>query len=268
VSGEHLIAVDSGFVIEEDGTSWKVTAGVTKWDRDLVLKLRYRHPHVARLFGLTRAGSAPAGRSLNGSAAPWSERSMELERLPAQPAPRSTKTRGRPKLRTGPPRLTVALFSSARRTIEGEFARCTRFDGLETGGWLFAEPSRGWHQEIEVRIASGPGEGAGHGSHAHQPSSDYPETEADFARNGADHLCRVGDWHSHPSSGRAEPSDGDLDAWQNCFLVANEKRSVAYYVGLIAALDDSQGRARMSLGAWCLSWDSFGRVTYEPARVT
>jgi proteasome lid subunit RPN8/RPN11 len=256
----HLTAVDSGFVIEDDGTNWKVTAGVTKWDRELVLKLCERHPHVKRLFGLN--GSSPAGRSL-GRATSWAERSVDLERLPAH----GTKTRGRPKLRTGPPRLTVALYSSARRTIEEEFARCTRFDGLETGGWLFAERSRNWQKEIEVRIASGPGEGAGHSSHAYQPSSDYQETEVDFARNGADHLCRVGDWHSHPGK-VAEPSDGDLNAWQNCFLVASEKRNVAYYVGLIAAKDDNRPLAPLRLRAWCLSWDSLGRITYEPARVT
>jgi Prokaryotic homologs of the JAB domain len=264
VSVGHLTAVESGFVIDDDGTTWKVIAGVTKWDRDVVLKLRERHLHVSRLFGLT--GSALTGRSRSRSA-PWAERSSDVSTLPAPPTPRSTKTRRRPKLRTGTPRLTVALFSSARRTIEEEFARCTRFDGLETGGWLFAERSRSWQKEIEVRIASGPGEGAGHSSHAYQPTSDYQETEADFARSGADHICRVGDWHSHPSSSRAEPSDGDLDAWQNCFLAANEKHNVAFYVGLIAALDNSHGRARMRLGAWCLSWDSLGRVTYEPARV-
>jgi proteasome lid subunit RPN8/RPN11 len=208
------------------------------------------------------------GRSHGRSAAPWAERSAELRRLPASPAPRSTKTRGRPKLRTGPPRLTVALSRSARRTIEDEFRTVTRDGGVETGGWLYAPASRSWHTTIEVRCASLPGEGARHGTHAYAPSSDYQQQEQAFAGMGDDHMCRVGDWHSHPSK-HAVPSDADLDVWQNCFLVANEKRNVAYYVGVIAALDNSGNStlARMRLGAWCLSWDSLDRVTYEPARI-
>jgi proteasome lid subunit RPN8/RPN11 len=249
----HLTAVESGFIVDEDGTTFRVTAGVTRWNGEMA-KLCVRHPHVRRLFGLT--GNALGGRSLDDSTGRWAERS----------APRGTKMRGRPKLRTGPPRLTVALSSSARRTIETEFSATTRFDGLETGGWLFAPATRGWHTDIEVRVATGPGEGAGHSARAYQPSGDYRETEADFTRDGAD-LCRIGDWHSHPDK-HARPSDRDLDCWQNCFLVANEKRDVARYVGLIAALDDSARLPRMRLRAWCLSWDSFGRVTYEPAGIS
>jgi hypothetical protein len=254
----HLTAVESGFVVDEDGTTFKVTAGVTRWNGEMA-KLCVRHPHVRRLFGLN--GTALAGRSLDGSAGRWADRSADRS------APRVTAMRGRPKLRAGPQRLTVALSSSARRTIEDEFSATTRFDGLETGGWLFAPVTRGWHKDIEVRVATVPGDGARHGSHSYAPSGDYSETEADFTRNGAGHLCRVGDWHSHPGT-IAEPSDRDLDCWQNCFLVANEKRDVAFYVGMIAALDDSARLPRMRLRAWCLSFDSFDRVTYEPAGIS
>src|SRR5438874_10661210 len=49
-----------------------------------------------------------------------------------EPAPRRTRTRGLPKLRTGPPRLTVTLGSSARRSIDGEFYAATGCEGVET----------------------------------------------------------------------------------------------------------------------------------------
>jgi integrative and conjugative element protein (TIGR02256 family) len=260
VSG-FVVAVKSGRVLV-DGRLHEIIAGVTGWD-DQCPELR--DPEVAALFGKSPGLHASAGRSLERTRA----RSSNVTTLPPPPkqAPsRSSKTHGRPKLREGEPRLTVALSGSARRTIEDEFYAVTRAGGVETGGWLYGERGRTWKRTIAVAIARPPGRGAVHGPHSFSPSGDYQQEEQGFARIGADHLCRVGDWHSHPSKG-AEPSDGDLDVWTNCFLVANEKRGVAYYVGLIAALDDSRGFARMRLGAFCLSYDSFGRVIYEPASI-
>jgi len=132
-----------------------------------------------------------------------------------------------------------------------------------SGGWLFAPTSRGWHKEIEVRVATGPGKGAKHSPSSYEPTADYLDTEERFARNGADHLVRIGDWHSHACSS-SDPSDNDLDAWQNCVLRANERRGVSRYVELIAA-EDMGSFPRMRLHAFCLSYVSFGRVVCEPA---
>jgi JAB domain-containing protein similar to deubiquitination enzymes len=188
-------------------------------------------------------------------------------KLPAQPSAAShrTRTRGTPALLKGPPRLTVALGSSARRTIEEEFLSTTRVDGYETGGWLFAEPSRSWHKSIEVRLAGGPGKGAKRGPSSFQPD-DYRQAEEQLAWDGAGRLCRVGDWHSHPGYDTA-PSVGDLDVWQTCFVRANEDRGVGFYVGLIAALN-REGFPRMQLAAYVLSYDRFGRVVCEPPTLT
>jgi proteasome lid subunit RPN8/RPN11 len=183
-------------------------------------------------------------------------------RRDTSPPATCTKMRGTPRLRKGPPRLTVALGSSARRAIEEEFLSTTRVDGYETGGWLFAEPSRSWDKSIEVRLATGPGEGARRGRSSYEPS-DYHQAEEQLARDGADHLCRVGDWHSHPGHDTT-PSSSDLDVWQTCFVRANEKRGVSFYVGLIAALN-RQGFPRMRLNAYALSYDRSGRVVCEPA---
>jgi proteasome lid subunit RPN8/RPN11 len=180
----------------------------------------------------------------------------------ASPTPHRTKTWGTPRLSKGLARLTVTLGPSARRTIEEEFLSSTRVDGCETGGWLFAEPSRSWHRSIEVRLATGPGEGAKRGRSSFQPDN-YQQAEQQLARDGADHLCRVGDWHSHPGY-NAAPSSSDLDVWQTCFVCANEDRGVGFYVGLIAALN-CQGFPRMRLNAYVLSYDQFGRVVCEPA---
>jgi hypothetical protein len=87
-----------------------------------------------------------------------------------------------------------------------------------------------------------------------------------LVRDGADRVCRVGDWHSHPGYD-ARPSDGDLDAWQSCFVCANEDRGVGYYVGLIAT-SNRDGFPRMRLAAYVLSYGQFGRVVCEPANLT
>ena len=97
-----------------------------------------------------RGGQGPAGQSLRERQAPASLLDAH-ERAPA-----STRTHGRPTLRKGPPRLTVALGSSARRTIEAEFLSTTRAAGVESGGWLYAPASRSWDKEVEIRLASTP----------------------------------------------------------------------------------------------------------------
>jgi hypothetical protein len=176
-----------------------------------------------------------------------------------------TKTRGTPRLLNGSPRLTVALSSSARRTIDDEFFAITRSNGLETGGWLFGETSRSW-KEIGVRFALGPGKGARHGSHAYQPTADYLQVEEELARNGAEGLCRIGDWHSHVGDS-AEPSPADLDVWQTCFLRANEKHGAAYYLGLIVAEGNRGGVVRPKFKAFALRYDQLDRVVCEPANL-
>jgi hypothetical protein len=159
------------------------------------------------------AGETTAGRRRRGT----------LTRDTVTVAPRSglaqlsptlhrTRTRGTPGLSKRPARLTVTLGASARRAIEEEFLSTTRVDGYETGGWLFAEPSRSWHKSIEVRVAGGPGKGAKRGSSSFQPDN-YQQAEQQLAHDGAGHVCRVGDWHSHPGYD-ATPSVGDLDVWQ------------------------------------------------------
>jgi hypothetical protein len=47
--------------------------------------------------------------------------------------------------------------------------------------------------------------------------------------------------------------------------MANKKRGVASYVGLIVAGDDSRGFVRAKFSPFCLSLDSFDRVVCEPA---
>lgn len=176
-----------------------------------------------------------------------------------------TKTRGTPQLRKGPPRLTVALSESARRVILEEFGTATRSHGVETGGWLYAPVSRSWDKTIDVRIAGGPGKGAEHSPSSYGPTADYPQVEEELARNGGEHFARVGDWHSHTGTS-AEPSPADLDAWQSCFVRANERRGVSHYVGLIAAQDKHS--SRIQLHPFVLSYDQFDRVIAEPARLT
>ena len=209
------------------------------------------------------AGETTAGRRRRGT----------LTRDTVTVAPRSglaqlsptlhrTRTRGTPGLSKGPARLAVTLGSSAQHTIEEEFLSTTRVDGCETGGWLFAEPSRSWHKSIEVRLAGGPGKGAKRGRSSFQPDN-YQQAEEQLARDGAGRLCRVGDWHSHPGHDTT-PSSSDLDVWQTCFVRANEKRGVSFYVGIVAGLN-RQGFPRMRLNAYLLSYDQFGRVVCEPA---
>ena len=77
----------------------------------------------------------------------------------------------------------------------------------------------------------------------------------------------MGDWHSHPGR-NAGASDGDIDAWLKSFLVANEKRGVASYVGLIVAEDDSRSVVRAKFEAFALSYDRSGRVVCEPANLS
>jgi len=79
-----------------------------------------------------RGAQRSAGQSLGEPQAPDSLLDAR-ERAPAR-----VRTHGRPSLRKGLPRLTVALGSSARRTIEEEFLSTTRAGGVESGGWLYA----------------------------------------------------------------------------------------------------------------------------------
>jgi proteasome lid subunit RPN8/RPN11 len=142
----------------------------------------------------------------------------------------------------------------------------TRADGIESGGWLYAPASRSWDKEIEIRLASTPGKGARCAPESYFPSADYHAEEKQFADLGSD-IVRVGDWHSHPGR-NADPSDEDLDAWLKSFLVANEKRGVASYVGLIVAEDDSRSFVRAKFNAFALSYDRSGRVVCEPANLS
>src|SRR5580765_1372226 len=154
-------------------------------------------------------------------------------------------------------------FLADRETIETEFLSTTRDGGVESGGWLYAPVSRSWDKEIEIRLASTPGKGARCTPKSYFPSADYHAEEKQFASLGSD-IVRVGDWHSHPGR-NAGASDGDIDAWLKSFLVANEKRGVASYVGLIVAEDDSRGAVRAKFKAFALSYDLSGRVVCEPA---
>src|SRR5580765_4637528 len=207
-----------------------------------------------------RRGHRSAGESLREPQSPASLLDAH------ERAPTSTRTHGRPTLRKGPPRLTVALGSSARRTIETEFLSTTHDGGVESGGWLYAPVSRSWDKKIEIRLASTPGKGARCTPESYFPSAEYHAEEKQFADLGSD-FVRVGDWHSHPGR-NAGASDGDIDAWLKSFLVANEKRGVASYVGLIVAEDDSRGAVRAKFKAFALSYDLSGRVVCEPANLS
>jgi hypothetical protein len=269
-----VTAIRSGTVRLEDGRSEDVIAGQTSWDSSCP---ELRDATVRALFGLGDVGRRGGARS-------GLERELEMRRRIIEGAgprpglsrwvsdgrdvaePRTGKTRGTPKLLKGPPRLTVALSRSVMDTIRDEFLHTTSGHNLETGGWLFAEATRGWHTTIHVQIARPPGSGTKHGKHTFQPVADYQLEEDGFARSGAGHLVRIGDWHSHTGRG-TDPSPADLDAWQSCFLAAEEKRGVAFYVGLVAATDDSRGFNRMRLDAYCLSRDKFDRVVCEPTTV-
>jgi hypothetical protein len=245
------------FTVELDGDLIEIRAGL-----DYVAD---GHELVRRFPGCFLADRGTAGRGRQRSAG----QSLREPQAPAplldahERAPAKVRTHGRPSLRRGQPRLTVALGSSARRSIEEEFLSTTCAAGLESGGWLYAPASRSWDKEIEIRLASTPGKGARCAPESYFPSADYHAEEAQFADLGFD-IVRVGDWHSHPGR-NAGASDGDIDAWLKSFLVANEKRGVASYVGLIVAEDDSRGVVRAKFKAFALSYDRSGRVACEPA---
>jgi hypothetical protein len=159
---------------------------------------RYPDCFVADRGTAGRRGQRSAGRSLR-------EQQVPASLLDAhERAPASTRTHGRPSLRKGPPRRTVVLGSSARRTIQEEFFSTTRAGGLESGGWLYAPVSRGWDKEIEVRLASTPDKGARSTALSYMPSGEYHAEEKHLADLGSD-MVRVGDWHSHTGS-NANPS--------------------------------------------------------------
>jgi hypothetical protein len=262
-----LTAVRSGTVLV-DGRPEAIIAGQTVWSRSCP---ELRDPKVAMLFGL-HADSFGRSDAL--------ERELEMRRRiveGAGPRPglsrwlpdekpaksRSTKSRGTPSLRKGTARFTVALSESARRAILEEFSIVTRSRGVESGGWLYGSVTRSWEKTIDVRIASGPGKGAKHGPSSYGPTADYLQVEEEFARYDSD-VVRIGDWHAHTGYS-GEPSTADLDAWQACFVRANERHNVSRYVGLIAAEDKHS--SRMQLHPFVLSYDQFGRVVCEPATV-
>ena len=248
------------FIAELDGDLIEIRAGLDYVADGHELVRRFPDCFVADRGTAGRSGRRSVGQSFRESQAPASLLDAH-ERAPA-----STRTHGRPTLRKGPPRLTVALGSSARRTIEEEFLSTTRAAGVESGGWLYAPASRSWDKEIEIRLASTPGKGARCTPESYFPSAEYHAEEKQFADLGSD-FVRVGDWHSHPGR-NAGASDGDIDAWLKSFLVANEKRGLASYVGLIVAEDDSRGVVRTKFKAFALRYDRSGRMVCEPANLS
>jgi proteasome lid subunit RPN8/RPN11 len=255
------VALESFECHESDGTPVSVKAGVT-WIHETRHELVKRYPERFS----DRIGGPPLGaarRSVQERRTAWPATPSSYLTPTAERQSARTRTRALPKLQTGQPRLTVRVWQSAMRTIKDEFLATTCADNRETGGWIFAEATRSWETTVHVQLASTPGRGAERGPNSFSPAGDYAATEAQFARDGAGHLVRVGDWHSHTGTD-AEPSEADLNAWQNCFLVANEKRNVSFYLGLIVALESIHSY-RMRYNAFCLNFDSFGRVIYEPA---
>ncbi len=118
----YVTAVKTGVALV-DGVPQEVLSGVTVWSRSCP---ELRDPTVAALFGLADCrfvGGRTVTRSrptaATSTAAPW--------RLPdSRPTPRSTRTRGTPRLLKGPPQHTVALAGSARDSIFEEFDALTR----------------------------------------------------------------------------------------------------------------------------------------------
>jgi hypothetical protein len=181
----------------------------------------------------------------------------------------STET---PELRTkSQSPVEVVLTRSVRETILDDLFWSTRTDGLEAGGFLWAQPSRSWHKQIEVLYSSETGDAQRTSRSLKLDTAPWLEAERAIEEKRLD-LALAGLWHSHPDTRADQPSTADLRSWLAALDWNEERgRSTAFSVGLIYSaspyLGDSWATPRLS--AWVVRRASFwGRPGIcEPAIV-
>jgi Prokaryotic homologs of the JAB domain len=167
--------------------------------------------------GLIRGSSEPVGVGGSGahSAAPVTSVSQSLEREV-------------PELRSTPSPVEVTLSRSAGERISDDLFWSTRTDSLESGGFLFAKPTRSWVKSVEIVHATRTGNADRWHDRVSLDTDTWRNAEAAFAIDGLElELCGL--WHSHPGTRDGTPSSADLAALLGVLdFHANRGRSAAW----------------------------------------
>jgi hypothetical protein len=166
------------------------------------------------------------------------------------------------ELRSGPPRVSVAVYRDAHEAILAEIRRLAR-DGVETAGWLAGRGGRySWHA-IEVTRAGAASTNRGPTS----CSIDRAEINHQ-ARRLPDALAMLGTWHSHPAPG--PPSPDDLRVWVATHVRLERDYELTRSVHLIVVVPDYRPsrRRHATTRAWIAGRDAAGEVVIETAHVT
>jgi hypothetical protein len=168
------------------------------------------------------------------------------------------------------PQIEVVIGRGVRKRIGDNLFWQTRLDGLESGGFLFARPTRTWEKRVELIEATHTGDAKRRSASLTLDTDEWARAERAFEAEGVD-LALCGFWHSHPQTRNASPSSTDLASLLAVLDWHEEHgRSAAYSVGLIYAASEYLGDswARPHLDAWVVRREGYSRrAICEPANV-
>ena len=165
--------------------------------------------------------------------------------------------------RMAPDAPTLRFGQAGRRDLD-RFAGESR-DGLETGGFIFGHRDTAEGPRVHVSEVTRSVEARAATAVRFDVAANVDHKLA-LRRNGDNHLCEIGEWHTHPEGNSGMPSDGDLQGFVSKLDHAAGRKGLTRDFALIL----TPGRSNWLLPeihGWMVTRGRSGMGVCKPVRV-